>query len=192
MHCRIVRARLSEFLDSYLNPRHREELEAHLKVCPECRQLAREMRRVRDVLGDLDQIAPSATLASRIDRIPWETSQDRSWPMPSATRLGLVAMTVAAAVMVIVLRPAMTAKVPPGPTASIQEQTKSGVVEVHELMLPEERAERFSPQLARVALARGVPLEGPAVSVTATPGQTRDDLIWQEVRRVSACSRRSF
>lgn len=192
MHCRIVRARLSEYLDSFLNRRLHEEMETHLRQCVECSQLSREMRRLRDVLGELDQVVPPATLASRIDRIPWETTQDRSWLEPRGTRIGLVALTATAAFVVVMLRPAMTAKAPTGPTAAVQEQTGSTVREVHQLMLPEERDGNASVQWARVASPRGVPLEGPTATVPEATGTARDDLIWQEVRRVSAYSRRSF
>ncbi|MCU0610226.1 MAG: zf-HC2 domain-containing protein [Candidatus Eisenbacteria bacterium] len=192
MHCRNVQARLSEYLDSFLSPRHRQELEDHLRQCDACRQASREMRRLRDILGGLTPVDPPESLASRIDRIPWETSQDRPLIGPQTARIGLAVLTATAAVMVVLLRPTLSGAPAPGIPAVAQEHTGSAVVEVQQLMLPEERQGSPDPQWARVSMTRGVPLEGPRGSAASTPRQDRDELIWQEVRRVSACSRRSF
>jgi len=191
MHCRNVQSRLSEYLDSFLTPAHREEVEAHLATCEACRGLAREVRLLRDVINDLTAVEPPLSLASRIDRIPREVTQDRSWIAPSTARLSVAVFAAAAAVMLVVLRPAVAGR-GVGPSAQLKGDTGSPVVEVHQLMLPEERQGSPDPQWARVAISRGVPLEGPRAPVASAPEQNRDEQIWQEVRRVSACSRRSF
>jgi len=191
MNCRNVQSRLSEYLDSFLTPTRREEVETHLADCGTCRQLAKEMKILRDAISDLTAVEPPSSLASRIDRIPWETTQDRPWIAPSTARMGVAVLTAAAAVVLVILWPSHAGS-GVGPSAELKGGTGTPVVEVHQLMLPEERQGSSDTQRVRVAMSRGVPLEGPRTPVATAPQQDRDELIWQEVRRVSACSRRSF
>ncbi len=185
IHCRKVRARLSAYLDAFLPLKEREEIEAHLSVCAPCRRLVREIGFVRDVVSDPPLMTPSPSLASRIDRIPWEISQDRSFSVPVA-RVGMAFLTAAVALVVFVARPGMSDRRGGAPRAVAPQAT---VTEVQRL-LPEERRVVEGPQWIAVSTSVGVPLEGRRV---ASPlRQDRDERIWQEVRRVSACSRRSF
>lgn len=190
-NCRSVESKLSAYLDSFLPSKDRVAVEAHVAECPACRQLVREVRFVRDLASDLPGMEPPASLASRIDRIPWETVQDRPRISPVATRFGVALLATAAALVMVVVRP--------GPlrggsesVAELPETPAPAVVEVHRLVLPETRHVGADPRWGGIAANRGVPLEGPSTPVASAPQRDREEMIWQEVRRVSACSRRSF
>lgn len=183
--CRKVGSRLSEYLDSFLSPKDRRAVEAHLARCEPCRRLLRELELVKRVVGQLDDVDPPEGLARRIDRIPWEVAQD--WPrVPAAARVGAV-LAVAAALLVLVLRPTLGNRAGPPVAHSVPQAPPAS--EVRGLLLPQARGEGASAQW--VSLGQGVPLEPPpGTQVWGT--QERHQLIWQEVRRVSAASRRSF
>ncbi len=194
MRCSKARARLSEYMDSVLSPRRRQEMDDHFASCPSCNTLLREMGHVQAFLGELTEIKTPYNLASRIDRIPWEsTQQHRSF---SPFKLGFVMAAAAAVASVFLLRPLLIDNpTVPGDivVAEIQEQTtETDVVEIRRAVLPEKRTPLAQARWVGAPTTRGVPLEGTRKTTSLRQVSQREEQIWQEVRRVSVCSRRSF
>jgi len=194
VRCSNVKKRLSEYLDSRLNTKDRIAVENHLQECISCRNLHRDMHSLCNDLRSLPDPPVPAALASRINRIPVEFEQRMAF-RPSY-KLGWVAAAVAAMIVVLVLEPTIMRH---GETdESVAEinpaaDTQGDMVEVRRLLLPEERPATTPVQWVRLPMSRGVPLDRRSQPVEGSMTQReRDEQIWEEVRRVSAASRRSF
>lgn len=194
MRCSTVKKRLSEYLDSRLNTKDRIAVENHLRECIACRNLHQDMLSLCKNLRSLPDPPIPAALASRINRIPAEYEQRMAF-RPSY-KFGWVAAAVAAMVVILVLEPSIIRH---GTTDnSVAEMdsavdTQGDMVEVRRLLLPEERPATTPVQWVRLPMSRGVPLDRRSQPVEGSMTQReRDEQIWEEVRRVSAASRRSF
>ena len=58
MNCERHRQAIQELVDGSLGAIRRAELEQHLSECEACRTFAADMRRIRDLAGSLDRLAP--------------------------------------------------------------------------------------------------------------------------------------
>jgi len=194
VRCSNVKKRLSEYLDSRLNTKDRIAVENHLQECISCRNLHRDMHSLCNDLRSLPDPPVPAALASRINRIPAEYEQRMAF-RPSY-KLGWLAAAVAAMVVVLVLDPSIIRHDKSDETIAqinTAADTQSDMVEVRRLLLPEERPTAAPVQWVRLPMSRGVPLDRRSQPVEESLTQReRDKQIWEEVRRVSAASRRSF
>ena len=194
VRCSTVKKRLSEYLDSRLRTKDKIAVEHHLQECVSCRNLHREIQSLCNDLRSLPDPPIPVALASRINRIPVEYEQ-RSTFRPSY-KLGWVAAAVAAMVVVLVLEPSILGKGNTDePVAEIGSavDSRGNMVEVRRLLLPEERPATTPVQWVRLPMSRGVPLDRRSKPIEGSMTQReRDEQIWEEVRRVSAASRRSF
>ncbi|MBP2674280.1 MAG: hypothetical protein H6Q84_1120 [Deltaproteobacteria bacterium] len=66
MDCRDARERLSDFRDGSLPGTVMEELSLHLQGCPECSEVDRSLRKVRDLLRDLPPVPAPPELIGRV------------------------------------------------------------------------------------------------------------------------------
>lgn len=58
--CEHVRSRLTDYLDDDLEPADQRRLERHVRFCPRCRRVLRNLRTTIDRLAHLDSPTPSA------------------------------------------------------------------------------------------------------------------------------------
>ncbi len=195
MRCSRVKNRLSEYLDSRLSATEKQRVEDHLGQCASCRILFVETEKLCHALQGLVDTPTPTALAPRIDRIPWEAEQITQ---PSfSLRLGWAVAAAATVVAVLLMQPIHIGRSPAVGFATSHAPTRRGnetsLVEVRRLLLPEQRPSTPQVQWVRIPMSRGVPLDRRSSSTGRERNVTaRDDQIWQEVRRVSVCSRRSF
>lgn len=194
MRCSTLKKQLSEYLDSRLGEKDRLAVEEHLRQCTSCRNLHSDMQSLCADLRELPDPPIPVTLAARIHRIPSDYEQRTAFK--PGYRFGWVAAAVAAAVVVLVLEPSLLkeGKIDE-PVAEMEatQDTPEDMVEVRRLLLPEERPATTPVQWVRLPMSHGVPLDRRSKPVEGSMSQReRDEQIWEEVRRVSAASRRSF
>ncbi len=195
MRCSKVRKSMSEYIDLRLTTEERADVLLHLEQCPGCKALYEETEKLCGFLHGLQDTEVPTTLASKIDRIPWEFEQDFSSRF--SFKFGWTLAAAAAMAAFLIIKPSPLGDSTAPTIAVVAEETLSDqaveLMEVRTLLLPEERSVSEPVQWVRVPMSRGVPLD--RVSQTHdSPAERddRDDKIWQEVRRVSVCSRRSF
>jgi anti-sigma factor RsiW len=66
MNCSRFETLLSEYVDGTLDPRVRAALEQHLRICPDCTSLVREVQSIRSQLADFPAVEPSEQLIEAI------------------------------------------------------------------------------------------------------------------------------
>ena len=67
---------MSEYIDLRLTAEERAGILLHLEQCQGCKALYTETEKICGLLHGLQDTPVPATLASKIDRIPWEVEQD--------------------------------------------------------------------------------------------------------------------
>lgn len=186
---------MSEYIDLRLTAEERAGISQHLEKCQGCKALYMETEKICGLLHGLQDTPVPATLASKIDRIPWEVEQDGTGRF--SFRLGWTLAAAAAMAAFLIIKPAPLGNSSVPSMAVVADQTMNDhsveLMEVRTLLLPEERSVSDPVQWVRVPMSRGVPLDRVSEPYESpTERDVRDDEIWQEVRRVSVCSRRSF
>ncbi|MBN1893841.1 zf-HC2 domain-containing protein [bacterium] len=78
MKCKDIKYRLSAFMDGRAGPDEAAEIESHLRICPDCGAVRREMRQVTDLLGLLPDAAPEPFFTTRLAaRLAQDHAADR-------------------------------------------------------------------------------------------------------------------
>jgi anti-sigma factor RsiW len=194
VRCSKAKSMLSAYADGVVNPAGRRKVDEHLTECPSCRGLLEDTMQVRTLLQGLSEINEPPSLASRIDRIPWEFAQEPR--TVNVFGLGMAVAAAAVVLLVVISRPVLFGGSSTGTEATVAElpgtDAGSSVMEVRQPMLPEERPSPGRAQWVSIPMTRGVPLEGSGKTQTSSDESAADDRIWREVRRVSLSSRRSF
>ncbi len=110
MSCEKISKSLVSYLDGRASGRERGEVEAHLKLCAECRERAEEFRRLWSAMAEAPAIEPSFGFDARLrQRIAAEPRRKAwAWLAPSPRLAASVALLVGLAVFVS-LRPNRTA-----------------------------------------------------------------------------------
>lgn len=70
MNCQQYRELFTFYLDGELSPEQRQNLEDHLKECPDCARLLSLSSELSGALSNLPELEPPAGLISRLYRIP--------------------------------------------------------------------------------------------------------------------------
>ena len=192
MRCSKAKSMLSAYADMVVNSAGRRKVDEHLTECPSCKGLLEDTMKLRTLLQELSDIKEPRSLASRIDRIPWEYAQESR--TVNVFGLGMAVAAAAVVVLVVISRPVLFGGSSIGSETSVAELRESGssLTEVRQPMLPEERPSSGRAQWVSIPMTRGVPLEGSSKTQTSADESGADDRIWREVRRVSLSSRRSF
>jgi anti-sigma factor RsiW len=192
VRCSKAKSMLSAYADMVLNPAGRRKVDKHLAECPSCKGLLEDTMKVRTLLQELGEINEPHSLASRIDRIPWEFVQEPR--TMNVFGLGMAVAAAAVVVLVVISRPVLFGGSSTGSETSVAELREAGshLTEVRQPMLPEERPSSGRTQWVSIPVTRGVPLEGSSKTQLSADESGADDRIWREVRRVSLSSRRSF
>ncbi len=102
-----IKAKALEFFDRDLGSAEKQEIENHLRACPECRTFFGEWERVHALLGSLKNPAPSEkfvlNVMSQIEEISAPAAGPaKSWQWPSWLSLTL-GYGIAAVLMIVVL-----------------------------------------------------------------------------------------
>jgi anti-sigma factor RsiW len=66
MDCKQAAGLISEYIDGVLEGRFRRQVDAHLRVCPECRRELELLRSVVACAGDVETVNPPSNLKARI------------------------------------------------------------------------------------------------------------------------------
>ncbi len=84
MNCARMEGRLIAYVDGRASQAEREEVEAHLAACEDCRTRSEEFGRLWGVLGDLPAFAPSPVFDARVRARLAAEPRPRlwSWLMP--------------------------------------------------------------------------------------------------------------
>jgi hypothetical protein len=114
MRCRVVGARLSDWIDGALDPATAREVGAHVAVCTHCERHAADLRAVSRLVADLPRLESPEPVASRVfDRLDMETRPPalaflfrgfgaaRPYMIPSLLPAALVVATVLSAAIAL-------------------------------------------------------------------------------------------
>ena len=118
MRCRDVQDLASAYLDAELDDARASALRGHVRVCPPCLAMVRDLAAVRDTMAGLEPVDPSPSLWAGIERGLAETEiadagRSRLWLRWQQVRLRLLPATVAmaavaGAAMWLIQHPAFT------------------------------------------------------------------------------------
>ena len=111
MTCEMYREQIDALVDGTLGPADRAALEAHLAVCPECRELADDLRAIHRAARGLPELAPPARawtgIAARLEP-PHTTDAVRAtatnWRQRLGVPLAIAALLLAAVGITLVMR----------------------------------------------------------------------------------------
>lgn len=110
MNCEQMSKSLVSYLDGKANARERDEVEAHLKMCTECRERAEEFRRLWNVMDEVPAVEPSFGFDARLrQRIAAEPRPKMwAWLLPSPRFAAAVALLLGLSVFVSLKQPAQS------------------------------------------------------------------------------------
>lgn len=100
MNCDEAMLAISAKLDGELNPAELEALEAHLKLCPDCRALAKELEEMDAALETLVCPPPETLVGNVMDKIRAEAAEQKQ-PRRQKPWAGLMAVAAVAAVLLL-------------------------------------------------------------------------------------------
>ena len=123
MTCETYREQIDALVDGTLGPADRAALEAHLVVCPECRELADDLRAIRRTAQGLPELSPPARtwagIAAKLEPpaiVAPATSA--SWRQRLAVPLAIAALLLAAVAITMVMRSVRSSDAPATTAAS--------------------------------------------------------------------------
>lgn len=165
MTCWRYHEAINAWIDGSLGIVERRELEDHLHACPSCAALAADLRRVKELAGELERKTPPPALWNRIERATRASERGGRGP-----RFGPAWMAVAAAAIVAVgMAVALFVRSPEAPAVATRTDAGATPIEVArtveaELRLAEQHYENAIAGLEQ--LARDRQLLDPDVAAT--------------------------
>jgi anti-sigma factor RsiW len=106
MNCKLMETSLIPYMDGLLPDREHEEVDGHLRVCPDCSDRVRGFHRVSDLLETWQDIEPSASFDARLEnRILASTTGASGWwqRIVSAILVPISRPVLAGAMMAVML-----------------------------------------------------------------------------------------
>jgi Putative zinc-finger len=138
MSCEKISKRLVSYLDGRAGAKEREEVEAHLKLCAECRERAEEFRRLWEVMAEVPAVEPSVTFDARLrQRIAAEPRPKAwTWLLPSPRFAATLVLLIGLSVFVSLRRDQPAT--PANPAVNSEEQFQMikdlGVLENYDVL----------------------------------------------------------
>jgi anti-sigma factor RsiW len=127
MNCRDTEKKWVAYLDGRLTMAERRQFEAHLALCPVCRERAEGFRSVWDALDELPPVAPSPAFDSRVRaRVGQEPRRASfwSWIMPSPRMAFAATALLIASIWLSSFQPARL-PVTPAPAGGAAQNTEA-------------------------------------------------------------------
>lgn len=183
MTCDDIRPRLTGYLDGDLDPDRGSAVRGHLRECAACRQVASDEAALRDGLRQLPPLDPPPSLWAGVQaqlaaaevadakRPAWKRALVR-WA-PRAPQFALGGLVAAAAITVLWWR---TSRGPDAPESNDLRETPPGMSEPV-ATAPVFKASRSAEPATMPAGDVTTDLQGEAAQVTASHGDTAEDLL---------------
>lgn len=207
MTCARVRGRLSEWLDSELDPAAARAVSSHLQACPECARRADELRSVSALLAGLPRLEAGEPVATRVlDRLEMEAetrrpalavlfrgfAAARPQMLPSLVPAGLLLVSVLAGVLALDSGPLPEVHLAPGAWSAVPASGTEGnpLFPSADVALPRETAAlELSPEVlagrgeGSVFLETVVARDGTVAGVTVLQGNAEGEAALLEALR---------
>ena len=127
MICREIEIRAISYMDGRLSPQERETMEQHFQSCPACAERMQSFVQVSGLLGQWEDIQPSAGFQARLEQrlqeaAPagwWESFWSRLLPVPAPSPV------FATVLFVVLLSSVMVMQYSPAPVEQFASQQQA-------------------------------------------------------------------